>query len=102
MKSENSGMKTFDTALFELFMAGKVSEEEALRNADAPNNVRLKIKFAREQGGSAPPPGPMASPAAAPSAEGAAVSKPPPTFGQGMDLSLELVEEEDDGEERIF
>mgnify|MGYP001815321018 FL=1 len=100
MKSENSGMKTFDTALFELFMAGKVSEEEALRNADAPNNVRLKIKFAREQGGTSPPPGPVASPASS-SGEGAAESKPPPTFGQGMDLSLELVEE-DDGEERIF
>jgi twitching motility protein PilU len=25
-----------------------ISEEEALRNADSPNNVRLKIKFAKE------------------------------------------------------
>jgi twitching motility protein PilU len=47
-KSENMGMKTFDTALFELFREGKITEEEALRNADSPNNVRLKIKFARE------------------------------------------------------
>ncbi|PLW67589.1 PilT/PilU family type 4a pilus ATPase [Pseudohalioglobus lutimaris] len=103
MKSENSGMKTFDTALFELFMAGKISEEEALRNADAPNNVRLKIKFAREQGGSAMSSAPARSPASAPPAADHAVSRPSPGYGQGMDLSLELVEEEDDdGEERIF
>jgi twitching motility protein PilU len=49
-KSENIGMKTFDSALFELFQEGLISEEEALRNADSPNNVRLKIKFAREGG----------------------------------------------------
>lgn len=48
-KSENIGMKTFDTALFELYTEGLISEEEALRNADSPNNVRLKIKFATEE-----------------------------------------------------
>lgn len=51
-KSENIGMKTFDTALFELYQEGLINEEEALRNADSPNNVRLKIKFAKEDGGS--------------------------------------------------
>ena len=50
-KSENAGMKTFDTAVFELYQEGLISEEEALRNADSPNNVRLKIKFAKEDGG---------------------------------------------------
>jgi twitching motility protein PilU len=49
-KSENIGMKTFDTALFELFQEGLISEEEAVRNSDSPNNVRLKIKFAKEGG----------------------------------------------------
>ena len=49
-KSENIGMKTFDTALFELYQEGLISDEEALRNADSPNNVRLKIKFAKEDG----------------------------------------------------
>ncbi len=49
-KSENLGMKTFDSALFELYKAGKISEEEALKNADSANNVRLKIKFANEGG----------------------------------------------------
>ncbi len=47
-KSENQGMKTFDSALLELFKEGLISEDEALRNADSPNNVRLKIKFAKE------------------------------------------------------
>jgi twitching motility protein PilU len=49
-KSENIGMKTFDSALFELYREGLISEDEALRNADSPNNVRLKIKFANEGG----------------------------------------------------
>jgi len=49
-KSENIGMKTFDTALFELYQEGLIDEEEAVRNADSQNNVRLKIKFANEEG----------------------------------------------------
>jgi len=49
-KSENVGMKTFDSALYELYREGLISEEEALKNADSPNNVRLKIKFAKEGG----------------------------------------------------
>jgi twitching motility protein PilU len=48
-KSEIIGMKTFDTALFELYQEGLISEEEALRNADSLNNVRLRIKFANEE-----------------------------------------------------
>lgn len=44
-KSENLGMQTFDSALFKLYCAGRITQDEALRNADSPNNVRLKIKF---------------------------------------------------------
>jgi twitching motility protein PilU len=51
-KSENIGMKTFDSALFELYQEGLIDEEEAVRNADSQNNVRLKIKFANEEGAS--------------------------------------------------
>jgi len=51
-KSEHSGMKTFDTALFELYQEGIISEEEAVRNSDSANNVRLKIKFAKDGDGS--------------------------------------------------
>jgi twitching motility protein PilU len=47
-KSSQMGMQTFDTALFNLFNDGKISEEEALKNADSQNTVRLKIKFADE------------------------------------------------------
>jgi twitching motility protein PilU len=50
-KSENIGMKTFDSALFELYQEGLITEDEALRNADSANNVRLKIKFAKDDGG---------------------------------------------------
>ena len=36
-------MQTFDRALFKLYKAGRISEEEALKNADSRNNLRLKI-----------------------------------------------------------
>jgi len=42
--SETYGMQTFDMALLNLVNEGKISEEEALKNADSPNNLRLKIK----------------------------------------------------------
>jgi len=42
--SEQYGMQTFDGALLDLFRAGKISEEEATKNADSANNLRLKIK----------------------------------------------------------
>lgn len=44
-KSENIGMKTFDSALYDLVMEGRISEEEAIRNADSANNLRLKLKL---------------------------------------------------------
>jgi len=45
-KSENLGMQTFDAALFKLHQAGRISLEEALKNADSENNLRLRIKLA--------------------------------------------------------
>ena len=42
-KSVDQGMKTFDQALLGLFHAGKISEEEALRNADSANNLDSKL-----------------------------------------------------------
>ena len=47
-KSIDQGMKTFDQALIALHHNGMISEEEALRNADSVNNVRLKIKLAKD------------------------------------------------------
>jgi twitching motility protein PilU len=45
------GMKTFDQSLVELYQAGEISYEDALRHADSSNEVRLRIKLS--QGGDA-------------------------------------------------
>jgi twitching motility protein PilU len=44
-KSNRLGMKTFDQDIFDLYEAGKVSYEEAMRNADSKNELRLRIKL---------------------------------------------------------
>ena len=44
-KSNELGMKTFDQALFDLFEADKITYEDALRNADSMNELRLRIKL---------------------------------------------------------
>ncbi len=44
-KSSNLGMQTFDQAIFKLYKDGVISIEEALRNADSQNNLRLKISL---------------------------------------------------------
>jgi twitching motility protein PilU len=44
-KSRELGMQTFDQSLFDLFEAGKISYEDALRNADSVNDLRLQIKL---------------------------------------------------------
>ncbi|WP_269618434.1 PilT/PilU family type 4a pilus ATPase [Zhongshania aquatica] len=49
-KSENVGMQTFDAALFKLYEEGKISFEEALKNADSANNLRLRIKLYSSRG----------------------------------------------------
>ena len=44
-KSRELGMETFDGALFNLFESGAISYEEALKNADSVNDLRLRIKL---------------------------------------------------------
>ncbi|MBK1681639.1 PilT/PilU family type 4a pilus ATPase [Rhodocyclus tenuis] len=44
-KSRELGMQTFDQALFDLYEAGRISYEDALRNADSINDLRLQIKL---------------------------------------------------------
>ncbi len=44
-RSREHGMQTFDQALFDLFEAGQVTYEDALRNADSVNDLRLNIKL---------------------------------------------------------
>ena len=72
-KSESLGMQTFDSALFKLYREGKIDLDEAVRNADSANNLRLKIKLAERDGAD----------------DGASMG----------DLSLEEIEEEQEEEE---
>ncbi|UTA46548.1 PilT/PilU family type 4a pilus ATPase [Simiduia sp. 21SJ11W-1] len=87
-KSENLGMQTFDGALFHLYKEGRISQEEALANADSPNNLRLRIKLDSRKAGTPEP----ATPAPTPQAEAPAQAM---SFGE---LSLEKMDDEE-GEE---
>lgn len=49
-KSKELGMVTFDGALFDLYDAGQISYEEAIRNADSANELRLNIKLKSKRG----------------------------------------------------
>ena len=44
-KSRELGMQTFDQALFDLFETEQISYEDALKNADSVNDLRLRIKL---------------------------------------------------------
>ncbi len=77
-KSENIGMQTFDRALFKLVEAGKISLDEALKNADSPNNLRLTLSLSASEGATA------------------AVAE---TAKKPANLSLMSTDEEDPGEE---
>ncbi|WP_323750847.1 PilT/PilU family type 4a pilus ATPase [Marinobacter sp.] len=76
-KSANLGMQTFDLALFNLWKEGKITEEDALKNADSANNLRLRIKL---HGRSA-----------------SSTSNSPRSSGtsDGIELSLQIENEED-------
>jgi len=74
-KSEAIGMQTFDGALFKLYKAGHISMDEALKNADSPNNLRLRISL---------------------SEKGETQEESNDT---GLNLSLEAIKEEDQEEE---
>jgi len=47
-KSVELGMQTFDSALYALVVEGAIDEEEALKNADSVNNLRLRLKLHAE------------------------------------------------------
>ncbi|MFE1815952.1 PilT/PilU family type 4a pilus ATPase [Metapseudomonas otitidis] len=88
-KSKALGMQTFDQALFDLVVEGAISEDEAIKNADSANNLRLKLKLYRD----GPAPAPTPAPATAPT--------PPPTATRtqdaaswGLELKLEELPEE--------
>ncbi|WP_166263507.1 PilT/PilU family type 4a pilus ATPase [Marinobacter caseinilyticus] len=82
-KSENLGMQTFDAALFNLYREKRITLDDAIANADSPNNLRLRIKLVE---------GETASPKAAPAAETAG-SEPKST---GLTLELERIDDDED------
>ena len=51
-RSSEQGIVTFDAALFDLYEAGKIGYETAIRHADSANNLRLRIKLESKR----PPP----------------------------------------------
>jgi twitching motility protein PilU len=48
-KSRELGMCTFDQALFELYNKGHIGYDEAIRNADSANGLRLQIKLSGDR-----------------------------------------------------
>jgi twitching motility protein PilU len=93
-KSKNIGMQTFDQALIDLVHDGSIDEEEAVKNADSANNVRLKLKLHRENPANAAAQASQAS-ASAPAPE----SKPASSGDWGLELKLEDIEEEEQPED---
>ena len=43
----NEGLQTFDQSLYTLFQAKRIGQDDALRFADSPNNLRLRLKGIR-------------------------------------------------------
>ena len=107
-KSEAQGMQTFDTALFKLYMDKLITLEEALKNADSKNNLRLRINL-QEKGQTKP-----AAPEPAEEARDSATGQPaanqsnqpkpapaPQKSDSGLGgLSLEPLAEEEPEEEK--
>ena len=50
-KSEELGMQTFDSHLLKLYKAGRISLDETLKNADSPNNMKVKINLMQDAPG---------------------------------------------------
>lgn len=85
-KSENLGMQTFDAALFKLYKDGRISYDDAIRNADSANNLRLRIKL-EEEGSAAPTP------------EDTKATEETSKTSSGLELTLEAIEEDEDEDE---
>jgi twitching motility protein PilU len=74
-KSTNVGMQSFDQALFELYKRGKISLDEALRNADSMNNLRLRVKLSEDESFGTKP--------------GAKGEGAPPAHSEGLKIKME-------------
>ena len=91
-KSENLGMQTFDSALFQLVNDGRIKLEEALANADSANNLRLRIKLANGE-----------SPGTPGNESESSISDAPEKQKTSLgELTLEELEEDEPDEDQMF
>ena len=102
VKSENVGMQTFDSALLRLFKAGKISEEEALKNADSRNNLRLKIQLDEDASAESKPKPAPAAPVSKPEVKAEAPKAAEPEKKESSSFSLDglsLMPKDDENKE---
>ena len=96
-KSDNLGMQTFDSALFNLVAAGRINREDAIANADSANNLRLRLKLAdRETSGEAE----VAKAEVAKAEDGADTRAGPKSSLDS--LKLEEIEEDEPDKDQLF
>lgn len=98
-KSETLGMQTFDTALFKLYESGKITLDEALKNADSANNLRLRIKLHSKGRGEEGSVLTSDEGEAEKIAENESAVVPPSTAG--LTLSLEEIKEDEEDEPSV-
>ncbi|MFZ3154203.1 PilT/PilU family type 4a pilus ATPase [Pseudomonas sp.] len=96
-KSKNIGMQTFDQALIDLVHEGSIDEEEAVKNADSANNVRLKLKLHRENPANAAAQAAQTAQAAPGSVPAAPAVPAQPSWG--LELKLEDIEADEPPED---
>ena len=96
-KSQAQGMQTFDGALLQLYQDQKISLDEALRNADSKNNLRLKITLSEKRNPAAPAPATTQKPLG--KAPNTAHAKPAATPSALDGLSLEPIKADEPDEE---
>jgi twitching motility protein PilU len=81
-KSVSAGSQTFEQALYRLFKSGKISKEEAMRNADSANNLSALVDFSERTNT-------MSVPSYSPATETAKSSSPQSDFS-GIKLDLDV------------
>ncbi|MCZ6644256.1 MAG: PilT/PilU family type 4a pilus ATPase [Gammaproteobacteria bacterium] len=91
-KSENLGMQTFDSALFNLVNADRISRDDAIANADSANNLRLRLKLADRE---------AAGETEADETDEAKDTSTEPKTSMGP-LKLEEIEEEEPDDDQLF
>ncbi|HPE58824.1 MAG TPA: PilT/PilU family type 4a pilus ATPase [Thiolinea sp.] len=84
-KSQEIGMQTFDSHLYRLYREKRISLAEALRNADSPNNLKLRINLSASERPEAPSPDKADAPR-------------PKTTATGLELALEPKPSEEEEE----